>query len=147
MSSMTHSPADVIRWLLVSLSLGTDPENGLAWPIHVSSEPDAPDDLIVVYDTAGITNGRIQRSGETVEHKGVMVQVRGTDHPTAWAKAEAVNTALDESVRNSEVTIGSEVYVVYSVTRHSGPISLGREPSTNRFLFSINAVVALRQTT
>ena len=146
-SSLDHSPADVVRWLLIDLSLGTDPGDEGSWPIHASSEPDSPDNLIAVYDTAGVTGGRIQRTGETIEHRGIMVQVRGTGQPTAWAKAEAIKTALDESVDKSLVTVGSSDYIVYAITRHSGPVSLGREPSTNRFLFTINAVVALRQIT
>ncbi len=146
-SFLTHPPSDVLRWLLISLDLGTDPEDAGSWPVHASSEPDSPDNLITVYDTAGITGGRIQRTGETIEHRGVMVQVRGADQPTAWAKAEAIKTALDESVNNSLLTVSTTDYIVYAVTRHSGPVSLGREPSTNRFLFTINAVVALRQIT
>ena len=145
MSSLAHSPADVIRWLLIDLGLGTDPSEEDSWPIHTSSEPDSPDNSITVYDTAGIVDGRIQRTGETREHCGVMLQVRGTSQPIAWAKANAANVILDESIDKSNITIGSTDYIVYAVTRHSGPLSLGREPSTNRFLFTINAVVALRQ--
>ena len=144
---MTHSPADVMRWLLIDLGIGTAPEDEGSWPIQDSNEPDLPDNLITVYDTAGITDGRVQRTGETAEHKGFMVQIRSTDKPTAWAKAEAIKTAMDESILNLLVTVDTSEYVIYSVTRHSGPVSLGREPSTNRFLFTINAVVSLRQTT
>ena len=145
MSSLTHSPADVIRWLLIDLGLGTDPSVSGSWPIHTSSEPDSPDNSISVYDTAGIKDGRIQRTGETREHSGIMLQIRGVTQPIAWAKANAANIILDESIDKSLITISSTDYIVYAVTRHSGPLSLGREPGTNRFLFTINAVVALRQ--
>jgi len=144
-SSLDHSPADVVRWLLIALSQGTDPEAVGSWPIHASSEPDSPDDLITVYDTSGVQQGRVQRTGETVEHRGIMVQVRGTDHATAWAKMDAVKVALDESVRNTLVTVDDNQYIVYAITKQSGPLSLGTEPNTNRFLFTLNAVVALRQ--
>jgi hypothetical protein len=147
MTSLEHSPADVLRWLLIHLGVGTDPTTGGSWPIHASSEPDLPDNLITVYDTAGTTDGRIHRTGETAEHRGVMVQVRGTSQPTAWAKADSVKVALDESLSNELVTVDDAEYIVHAATRHSGPLSLGREPSTNRFLFTINAVVSLRQIT
>ena len=144
-TSLTHSPADVIRWLLVSGSLGTNPSLGLTWPIYASDDPDLPDDLMTVYDTAGVTQGRLQETGETAEHRGVMVQIRGIDQPTTWAKADAVRAYLDESVHNEIITVGGSQYVVHAVTRKSGPISLGREPTTSRFLFTLNAVVSLRQ--
>jgi hypothetical protein len=144
-TSLARSPADVVRWLLILLDLGTDPEDADSWPIHASSEPDSPDNLITVYDTAGMTDGRVHRTGETAEHRGVMVQVRGTDQPTAWVKSDAIREALDEQVHNLLVTIDDEEYVVYAVTRHSGPLSLGREPNTDRFLFTLNAVVTVKQ--
>ena len=150
-NSLENSPADVVRWLLIQLGLGTNPEDEKNWPVEVSNEPDKPDNLITVYDTAGITDGRVQRTGETAEHRGVMFQIRGTSQPVAWGKAEEIKTVIDESVVNSTVIIGAgtagKEYVVFSITRHSGPVSLGREPGTNRFLFTINAVVALRQVT
>jgi|WetSurMetagenome_2_1015567.scaffolds.fasta_scaffold586091_2 hypothetical protein len=148
MNTLAHSPADVVRWLMIDLSLGTDPAGtgtSDSWPIHASSEPDYPDNLITIYDTAGVQQGRIQNTGETVEHRGIMVQVRGTDHATAWGKMDAIKVALDESVHNSLVIVDSSQYTVYAVTKQSGPLSLGREQNTNRFLFTLNAIVALQQ--
>jgi len=144
-NGLDHSQADVVRWLLIAQSIGTDPSLSTAWPIYVANEPDTPDNLITVYDTAGIFEGRIQRTGEKVERRGIMIQVRGTSHPVTWAKMNALKLALDESVNKTLVDIGINQYIVYSISRQSGPISLGREPSTNRFLFSINSVVTLRQ--
>jgi hypothetical protein len=102
--------------------------------------------LVAVYDVAGTTEGRIHRSGETCEHRGVMLRIRGTEQPSAWGKADAIRAALDESVHNAQVTVGDNTYTVHAVTRRSGPISAGREPATNRVIFTLNAVVALRQT-
>jgi hypothetical protein len=144
-SSLSHSQADVVRWLLIAQSIGTDPASSAAWPIYVSNEPDTPDNLITIYDTAGIFDGRIQRSGEKVEYRGIMIQVRGTSHPVAWAKTDALRVALDEAVNKTIVDVGDNQYIVYSISRQSGPIALGREPSTSRFLFSINCAVILRQ--
>ena len=144
-SQLDYSPADVLRWLLVSLSAGTDPADDAAWPAYVSNEPDSPDNLLVMYDTAGIPVGFVQSTGEMMEYRGVSVQVRGTSHAVAWAKVDAVRRLLDESVHNAIVTIGSTQYAVHSVVRKSGPIALGREPSTSRYLFTLNVVVSLRQ--
>ena len=69
-SQLDYSPADVLRWLLVSLSAGTDPADDAAWPAYVSNEPDSPDNLLVMYDTAGIPAGFVQSTGEMMEYRG-----------------------------------------------------------------------------
>ena len=143
--SLSHSPADIIQQLLIDLSLATDPVDSGSWPVFSANEPDSPDSLIVIYDTAGLTFGRIQRSGETCEHKGIQISVRGTDSEAAFNKIEAIATALDETVNKNYPTIGSSSYIVYSVNRQSGPIAAGREPGTNRMLFTLNATVVLNQ--
>lgn len=143
---MSESPAQVMRQLLVDLELCTDVADDDDWPVFDSNEPDSPDNAVAVYDVAGITLGRIHRSGEVCEQKGFMIRVRGTDQPAAWSKADDIKTALDESVHNTQVIIGDNTYTVYAVLRHSGPISVGKEPDTSRFVFTINAVAAMRQT-
>jgi hypothetical protein len=146
-SGLLHSPADVLRWLLISLRAGTNPDDGDNWPIFASNEPDSPDNLIVLYDTEGLGDGRVQRGGEAAKHHGVSVQVRGNDDPTTWLKMDEVAGAVTESTHNTLVDIGDDQYIVYAVTIKSGPIALGREPGTNRFLFTINVVAAIRQIT
>jgi hypothetical protein len=145
LSQLTHSPADVLRWLLIDLGEGTDPGTEASWPIQATNEPDTPDNLIVLYDTSSDLQGRIQRTGEWNEFKGIAIQVRGADHPTAWAKAEAIRAAVDGDIHNTLITVDTSQYIVHSVTRRSGPISLGKEPGTSRFLFTINAVMSVRQ--
>jgi hypothetical protein len=145
-TELTNSQAEVVQQLLIDLTLCTDPTNGESWPVYESNEPDSPDEAVTVYDTEGVTEGRVQRTGETYEHRGVMLQTRGTTKLRAWAKADSLRRHLDESVHNAQVTIDTKTYTVYSVTRRSGPIYVGREPNTNRYLFTLNVVVALRQT-
>jgi hypothetical protein len=82
--------------------------------------------------------------GEIYEWHGVQVRVRGTNHPDAYQQANAISIALDQSIRRNVVTIDGDRYVIYSVSRRSGPISLGKEPDTNRVLFTINATVLVR---
>ena len=147
MSSLDHSPADIVRFLLIELGVGSEPVSDTAWPIFVSNTPDLPDNLITLIDTSGVIDGRIMRTGEVHEHYGLSVQVRGTGHTVAWQKMNQVKTALDESVLNSSVTIDNSNYMVHSVSRRSGPLALGREAETDRFLFTFNVIVALMQYT
>ena len=151
--SLDHSPAEIVQNLLVQLGLGSYPATLTgSWPIYVSNQPDKPDNSIAIYDTTGLTEGRVQRTGEKPEHHGFQIAVRATDAEAGWRKAKTIATALDETVKRDSVVVtdvvgtGTGTYHVYAVTRHSGPMAAGHEPGTIRQLFTINAVVALRQT-
>ena len=151
--SLNHSPAHVIRNLLVTLGLGTDPDDDGNWPMFVSQEPNAPDSVITVIDTSSRLQGRLQKTGETQEHYGFLLQVRDANHKDGFAKANDLVVALDESNKRNDVTIedvsgtGSSTYRVDAVTRKTGVIDLGKDVATSkRNLFTINAVVSLQQT-
>ena len=144
--SLTHSPADVIRYLLIDLSLGTLPSASGDWPIIANRELDSPDNLITVFDTAGLRNGRVA-DGEVQEHEGFQIRVRAGTQTVGQAKINAIKQAIDNSVLNKSVVIGASTYIVYAISRRSGPFYLGQDVETSkRIVFTINAVVALRQT-
>jgi len=146
--ALKHSPSDVIQQLLIDLGQGTAVADSGAWPVYASQTPDTPDSCITVVDTAGQKQGRMMVDGEVQEFPGVQVMVRCANPVTGWTKARAITVALDEGVTNTGVTIDGSVYVVYNVSRSSGPLSLGKDaPNSKRNLFSINATVTLRQTT
>lgn len=145
--SLAHSPADILRQLLVDLDLGSYPANPPdAWPVYVASEPDRPDECVTVYDTAGRPQGRLQVSGEKPELHGVQVRVRSARPPEGWAKARTIAVALDESVYAETVTMtGGSSYCVHSVTRTTDVVPLGKEsPQSKRSIFVLNALVCLR---
>ena len=152
--TLTHSPAQIIRDLLVDLGLGVLPSAGGDWPIFVTSIPDSPDSIIAVIDTLGTRDGRHQPTGEAAEHPGIHIEIRDANYQDGWEKANAVRVALSETILRNTVSIednigtGTTGYLVYAVTKISGIIPLGKElPTSKRHLFTINAVVALRQTT
>ena len=145
--TLTHSPADVLRDLLIGLAVGTAPSAAGNWPIFVAGEPDTPDNCITVYDTAGTLEGRSMIDGEKQEHHGIQIRVRANDYPTGYTKARTVATTLDTSVYQNSASIGASVYVVQSVSRTTDVIPLGKEnPLSKRDLFTINALVSLTQT-
>ena len=143
--SLAHSPADIIRELLIDLSLGVTPAVGATWPIFAASVPDEPDSLITVTNTTGVLDGRSQIDGEMWEHHGIQLAIRCGNHPDGWVKANAVSEALDKSVKLNTVTIGSDQYTVHAISRRSGVIAAGTGPGDGRHLFTINGVGALRQ--
>ena len=152
--ALAHSPADVVRNLLVDLGLGTTPSDAGSWPVYAAQEPNTPDSVITIYDTAGRKNGRTQVDGEVQEHHGIQIRVRDANHQDGYAKARAIAVALDEQVAAQGVVVddivgtGQTTYVVWNVSRTTDVLSLGKEtPTSKRNLFTINAVAALRQLT
>ena len=144
--SLGHSPADIIRWLIIGLSYGTDPDDDLTWPIYCASEPTAPDNCMTVYDTTAIDQGRRSFGGRRELFYGFQIRVRATDHETGWVKANNVATGLDASVLRNSVTIGGNTYCVHSINRDGGVIALGRDvANTKRRLFTINGVADITQ--
>lgn len=142
---LTHSPADVVRRLLIGLGLGNDPP-AEPWPMYVGGEPTVPDNVITLYDMLPRLHGREMVTGERQLHHGVMVRVRGTDYNVAYAKANAIAVALDEGVYQETVTISPSRYLVHAADRTGDVLALNKESfETKRSLFTVNALVSLRQ--
>lgn len=147
-----HAPADVIRWLLINLGLGIAPTVAdlTDWQVSAEKERDSPDNTITVYDTDGADDGRSMVDGTIFYHYGFQVRVRGHSHQLGWRKANDIRTALAKNVSFTDVTVNDGIsagnYVVYSVVRIGGVLSLGwDDPNTRRHLFTVNALVTLRQ--
>lgn len=141
--TLTHSPAAIVRQLLIDLGLVT--ASG-TWPVKVSAEPDTPDNVVTIYDTAGETQGRIQYSGEVTDFHGLQIRVRAIDHPTGWAKVNAITTACAETVKRTTVAVSGTSYTVHAMTRRSGILAIGKDvPSSKRNLFTVNYTVSITQ--
>lgn len=147
--AMNHSPAHVLRQLLVDLGLGG--QVGGTWPAYVSSEPDSPDSALTVYNTASRDQGTTGPDGEVQELHGVQVRVRAADDVTGWAKARSVAVSLD-AVSHATVTVTragttTSTYLVDCVVRNGDVRSLGKDsPTSKRNLYTIDLLVAVRQT-
>lgn len=141
------SPAQVIRKMLLDLAV-VSAHTASEWATFVSFLPEKPDKAICVYDSQGSQDGRIQKTGERVDHPGIQVMVRGTDYEETYEKANTVATTLDAQKNVSVAFPDPETYTVHNVSRSSTVLSLGMEEygSKRLFYFSINAVVTLKQT-
>jgi hypothetical protein len=150
--TLTYSPADILRQLMVDLSLGTTPSDDDSWPIYCSVQPDTPDNLITTYDTTGVHQGRVMTDGEVQERHGVQILIRSSRFTTGWTKSRAISVALDAAY-DASVVMGVESYTVHAISRSSGPIALGKEvpvdggntPSSKREVFSLNCTVSVRE--
>jgi len=143
---IAYSPADIVRNLIVDLGHGTLPAASGSWPIFVDVEPDTPDDVITVFDTAGILQGRTQIGGEIQERYGFQVRIRGALGTATYVKANAILIGLDECYQDT-VTISSDTYLVHSTSRTSGLLSLGRDGgNSRRIVYTFNATTQIRNT-
>lgn len=142
---LAHSPADVLRWAMISEELGTNPTSSQNWPIFCQQEPNNPDAVITTFDTQGVKNARQHKIGRTFEHHGVSIKIRAADGPTSYAKARTICLALDYLTCPKTVTINSHAYAIYNVSRKGDAIPLGRLDNSSRFTHSINVLVALTE--
>jgi hypothetical protein len=138
---MIHSPADIVRYALVGLEVGTLPSAGGTWPISVNKELDTPDETVTVFDTTGKDDGRSMYDGTRDEHPGVMLRIRAQSVPAAHNKASELATLLD-TLYQEEVSIGEESYLLHSVTRVGNPIPAS-DPNSERKLFTVNCLVCI----
>lgn len=144
--ALDNSPAEVVAYLLVARGQCTLGGTGGIWPIFIGYTPDSPDDVIVITDTTGAMDGQTQVDGEQCEHHGLQIKVRSKDNPTGYVKIRALAVYVDENILRAGVTVGSNTYTVQAINRQGGVLHLGREAGSERDLFSINALVTLRQT-
>lgn len=141
--TISHSPADILRRLLIRLGLGADPRSS-PWPVFAAVEPSKPDETVTVYDTQGQSDGRSMIDGEAYRHYGFQVRVRSTDHPRGWLKADAVRRALTQAVENESVAVDGVEYLVRCAAKVGQVLPLGIDnPATKRSLFTLNGLLAL----
>lgn len=145
-NQLDHSPADIVRWLLVDLSIGTDPDAEGLWPIFCDGEGDTPDNAITVYNTSGSVQGEVQSSGEVQEHYGLQFRLRGTKSTVAWSKMNEVMLAVDQQVNNNVITVDGSQYYVECIARTGTVFALGKVDG-KRYVYTLNATVSLRQIT
>lgn len=140
---LNHSPAYVLRQGLVDLGLGTNPADGAAWPVFARKEPDKPDEVVTVYNTAGRDLGRTAPDQERTELYGIQVRVRSGAPDVGDAKARAIALALDKVYRR-QLLVDGVVYLVTHFQRTSGVLDAGTDaPTTSRSVFTVNGLLSL----
>lgn len=141
-----HSPADVLRYVLILLNQGVDPVGSGDWPVYCSGEPQEPEACITTYDAPGIDQGRLNPTGARQERFGVQVRVRAKDSHTAHAKVKDIAETLDTVLYQETVSIGSASYLVWAVKRTGPPLSIGKDtPNSKRNKFTLNLITHIRR--
>ena len=148
---MNHPPSAILTEYLTDDSTKpfTAPVEELDWPLYMTSMPDGDnveDDCGVVYDTVGEKLDRTM-DGVVLFLWGIQIKLRASDYEVGWAKATEVQDLL-ETLHQQSVTIDTTTYEVESMIESAPVISLGVEPGTKRrYLFTLNYLVSIRQTT
>ena len=147
-SVLEASPAYILsQYLIEEAAIMTIPSDDGSWPLYVNHMPDGrevADDCGVLYDTAGAKDGRLM-TGVVIEHLGIQLRLRSLENQAGYAKAETIVSDLD-AILNTELTIGSDDYIIHNVSRTSPIIPLGIEGGTKRrFLFTVNFLVTMKK--
>lgn len=146
--SLTHSPVEIMEQLFSDLSLGTLASSAGSWPIFRDVMPDGEDltdNVIHLHQTEPQISHK-DHQFNVWEREGFQAIVRSDGSGDGRDKIEAIKTSLD-AVKRRTVTIGANTYLMHSVRRVSGPVSIGQESGGRRSLFSLNGVMQVRQTT
>lgn len=146
---LNHTPAQVVRQAIIDLVLGTEPSDGLAWPVHDSALGDEPDDALCVFDTEGRQHGRYQTSGTTPEHYGFSLMSRSLNIVDGYVKLKRIMEAFDTQINRTEVTLAADasagiyetLYRINSISRTGAVRRAGRDG--RRWLHAINFLVSL----
>lgn len=143
---LNHSPAYVLRQALVDLGLGTDPADNGDWPVIARKEPDEPDDVITIYNTAGRDLGRTAPDQRRIELYGTQVRVRASTPSGGNSKARAVANTLDALYLQTVLVDGTR-YEIAHFARTTDVLDLGVDsPVTNRSVFVVNGLLSLSMT-
>ena len=125
---LLHSPADILRWLLIDLGEGSDPTlvpvtatpPANSWPAYEGGAPGTPDDILTCFNTTSKPAMRTMIDGEFSKFHGFQIQVRSAEQPTGATKAHRLKQILTENVYQNSVIVTSggqtATYIMYNIS-------------------------------
>jgi hypothetical protein len=142
------SPASILRKLLIDASLAPD-STTQTWSPFVSQLPDDPDTSMALYDTAGVLQGRIMRTGEQIEKYGVQIRMRSSNYAGVFSKAVSIRDYLDFLMPGAIVAVPGESWRIQNISRSSGILTTGIEVDGDRKRHNliINVLVTAQKVT
>lgn len=143
---LAHTPADIIRRVLIELGIGADPP-AVPWPVYSPTLPSTPDNCMATKNTTPVDGGRDMVTSDRQEAHGVQLTVRATTEAVGYAKAQAAGLAMDKQMNGYAITIDAATYHVFTVEKAGGVLPLGKEQNSSRFLYTVNCLVYVRQIT
>lgn len=135
MAVITVPPSQAVAVYLASKI--THPSD---WSFFVGAEPDMPDQVVSVYDTTGVTDGKDMRSLETITLHGIQVRLRSTVYDHGWGKVQEVKKVLDR-VRMETVRVGNVAVKIHAFKLSGTPSFIGRTEKNRRSVFTLNGLL------
>lgn len=101
-----HSPADILAQLLINreLATATSPQRWQCFVNYLPDDETVHDDIMAVFDTSGIKDGRLMNSGKTIEHPGWQIRVRSLSPTAGLVYLKLIGDHLDV-VQSETVTL------------------------------------------
>ena len=154
MSTLTsHSPSQILVKALIDAEHGVEvPVIGTTmpdWACYMNYMPDSEheaNNILCIFDTAGLIDGRSQRAREIIDHPGWQVRLRSKNYSIGYAKATAIAKFFDNVLR-LEVILEEITYRVQGIHRTGTPIPIGQYPNDRkrREQFSLNGTCTISQ--
>jgi hypothetical protein len=141
-----HTPAKIIQQLIIDQGLGNEPGYDYDWPVFVKKLAEEADESICVYDSEGTLQGRTQFDGVYQEFHGIQVAVRSNTIPDGRLKCHRIARMFDTTVKRTNVTVGSNLYLVHSFNRSTDVVDAGFDKDTARYLHTVNGTASITVT-
>lgn len=143
---MNDAPSEILLQALIDVGLVSLPSDGLVWPCFIGSKADVPsqlDNVLALYDEAPNKDGRLMASGDVILHHVVRIRLRSNEYSVGWNKLDTIARALDYLL-NTDVTVGTNSYVLNNASLKTGVDALGLEAGTQRrFMFELKYALTL----
>lgn len=153
MGIMNHATSEIVQQMLINGGQGSLPEEEEDWPVYADNEPNQPDNLIIIIDTAGVVEGRTSPDGETIEQEGIQITVRSTHPREGFVKARAIAKWIDDQDKFSVTLLETEgtaqhSYRIEALNRVGSVMPIGKEQNASeRYLTVANYLAAINETT
>jgi len=145
--SISNSPSLIIQKYAIAQSLFTLPSENDTWPVYVSHLPDGEnieDNAAGIFEVVPSIDGRVMQ-GEVIQHYGISIILRALDYETGYLKLKSVLTDFSD-IQKATVTVGSNSYYIWAISKFSGVIFLGTEQGTKRrYKFELKCNVTLEE--
>jgi hypothetical protein len=129
---LEESPAAILAtYIRDTLGLASDPESSGEWPLYVNFIPYEVDEVLAIYDTTGIYDGRLMSTNEEVNHYGIQIRIRSKDYTEGYLKLKQLVAALNQTIRQT-VTRNEEVFFIQNLTQVSSIVRIGVEEEPRR---------------
>lgn len=122
----------------------TQSDPTLPWYGTHNFMPDTPDNVITVYDTTPVLQGRSPRNPTDMRRRyGIQIAIRCRDNFTAWQKAGGIESLL--LAMNYILVLSFPVGVLArtTISLSTGLVKYGEEEKNRRKLFSMNFLVTI----